>query len=234
MTDMIAAARDILANAQNLVAFTGAGMSADSGLDTYRDAQTGVWENVDPHAMASIDAWARDPEPMWRWYLHRKSLSENAQPNPGHRALAELGAKIITQNIDDLHERGGSTDVVHLHGSLFEFRCTICSRPWKGATKPQHIPECPLCGNLIRPSVVWFGEALPPREWDAAENLMSTTDALIIVGTSGVVQPAAGLPRLAATRGVPVLEITPQPTALTPLATVQFTGRAGEVLPLLT
>ena len=140
MTDMIAAARDILANAQNLVAFTGAGMSADSGLDTYRDAQTGVWENVDPHAMASIDAWARDPEPMWRWYLHRKSLSENAQPNPGHRALAELGAKIITQNIDDLHERGGSTDDVHLHGTSPSARCAATSSGLAscGSARPSH------------------------------------------------------------------------------------------------
>lgn len=218
--------------ATKIEVFTGAGMSADSGIRTYRDAETGLWENVDPQAMASIDAWAKDPETMWRWYVHRKELAALATPNAGHVAVAaHPGVTVTTQNIDDLHERAGSTDVVHLHGSLFEFRCCMCARPWKGPVTQEEIPECPRCGNLVRPGVVWFGEGLPHQEWAEAERRMSTTDLLIIVGTSGVVQPAASLPLIAAARGIPIIEVTPQETELSRFATEVILGTAAEVLP---
>ncbi|WP_018296702.1 NAD-dependent protein deacylase [Corynebacterium lubricantis] len=226
--------------------FTGAGMSADSGIATYRDAHTGVWENVDPQAMASIDAWARDPEPMWAWYLWRAGLAQRALPNAGHLALAEWAqhadaqVTVTTQNIDNLHERAGSTDVVHLHGSLFSFRCSICSRPWKGEVEfPSEPvarltpPTCPLCKNLVRPGVVWFGEGLPAKEWDEAESRMREADLVVIVGTSGVVYPAAGLPALAHDAGTPIIEVTPKRTDLSALATVVLEGTAAEVLPAL-
>ncbi|AKK02973.1 NAD-dependent deacylase [Corynebacterium epidermidicanis] len=223
----------LLADARRVVAFTGAGMSAESGLDTYRDATTGLWENVDPQAMASIDAWARDPDPMWAWYLWRARLAAEAQPNAGHRALAPI--PIVTQNIDNLHERGGSVEVVHLHGSLFSFRCTICARPFRGVELPESPaeratpPACPLCGNLIRPGVVWFGEMLPTDAWQRAEDLISSCDALLVVGTSGIVQPAATLPLLAPA----MIEISPQETNLTRFASYSWRTTAAVGLPQL-
>ena len=228
--------------------FTGAGMSADSGLDTFRDAGTGLWENVDPTALASIDAWARDPEPMWAWYLWRARKSLDAEPNAGHLAVADWQAEgpgqghVTTQNIDDLHERAGAHDVAHLHGSLFDFRCTICARPYRGIhegdipvepVERATPPTCPCCGNLVRPGVVWFGEALPHDEWDAAERWARRADVMIVVGTSGVVYPAAGLPVLAAQSGAVIIEVTPQPTELTGLAAVSLSTTAAHGLPLL-
>ena len=237
-------ARELVDRAHRVEVFTGAGMSADSGLATYRDAVTGIWENVDPTAMASIDAWAKDPDTMWAWYLWRARLASQAQPNAGHLALAKWATHtpltVTTQNIDNLHERAGSSDVVHLHGSLFAFRCSICSRPYKGKvslpeepTDKLHPPQCPLCGNLIRPGVVWFGEPLPAHEWDEAERRMVEADLVVIVGTSGVVYPAAGLPRLAHEQGTPIIEVTPMETDLTPLATVTLLDTAANALPAL-
>ncbi|AGS33658.1 NAD-dependent deacetylase [Corynebacterium maris DSM 45190] len=236
----------LVRDAARVEVFTGAGMSADSGIATYRDAQTGLWENVDPQAMASIDAWARDPEPMYAWYLWRRSLVAQAHPNAGHAALADWAAvdgvdvTVTTQNIDDLHERAGSPDVAHLHGSLFDFRCSICSRPWRGQV-PQldepvaslTPPTCPVCGNLVRPGVVWFGEPLPGKEWDLAEQRMQEADLVVIVGTSGVVQPAASLPLLAREAGTPIIEVSPQRSDLTPVATVFVEGTAAQALPQL-
>lgn len=219
-------ARRLVDKASSIVAFTGAGMSAESGLATYRSPKSGLWENVDPTAMASIDAWARDPEPMWQWYLARREQAAQAEPNAGHRALA--GIPVITQNIDDLHERGGAEDVVHLHGSLFEFRCTMCSRPYRGPLTNELI-SCPLCENLIRPGVVWFGEMLPSQEWNRAEELIRDCDLLIVVGTSGIVQPAASLPLLARH----VLEISPDPTSLTPISDYSWRTTAAIGLPAL-
>lgn len=248
MVDGMIHARDLVAQVTarsgKVEVFTGAGVSADSGLATYRDAQTGVWETVDPQAMASIEAWARDPEPMWAWYLWRAQLAAQAEPNAAHRAIADWATRaqvtVTTQNIDNLHERGGSQDVVHLHGSLFQFRCSICSRPYKGEidfpAEPvarMTPPACPLCKNLVRPGVVWFGEGLPEREWTKAEERMREADLVIIIGTSGVVYPAAGLPVIAAQAGTPIIEITPQTTDLSPIATVVLRGAAAEVMPEL-
>lgn len=239
-------AREFAAGAQRVEVFTGAGMSADSGIATYRDAVTGIWENVDPTAMASIDAWAKDPEPMWAWYLWRAHLARQAEPNAGHLAVADWAKRegttvtVTTQNIDDLHERAGSDNVAHLHGSLFAFRCSICSRPYKGEielpTEPVETltpPSCPLCGNLVRPGVVWFGEPLPGKEWDEAERRMVEADLVVIVGTSGVVYPAAGLPLLAHQLGTPIIEVTPMRTELSPIATVTLLDTAANALPAL-
>lgn len=237
----------VVRGARNIEVFTGAGMSADSGLETYRDEDTGVWSKVDPQAMASISAWGKDPEPMWAWYRWRAGVAAKSEPNAGHRAIAYwAGSDVVdqvhvtTQNIDNLHERAGSGNVTHLHGSLFHFRCTVCSMPWEddGDYPPDPVerlapPKCSLCGNLIRPGVVWFGESMPQKEWEHAENRMHETDLVVIVGTSGIVYPAASLPVIAHQRGVPILEITPKETDLSQIATYSWRATAATALPAL-
>lgn len=239
--DLIATVR----GAKYVEVFTGAGMSADSGLDTFRDAQTGIWSHVDPQAMATLDSWAKDPEPMLAWYLWRAVLCRRAEANAGHRAIgvwAERGGvtvHVTTQNIDDLHERGGSKNVAHLHGSLFSYRCSICGKPARMPELPEKQvkratpPTCSLCGNPVRPGVVWFGEPLPHREWEAAEEAMRAADLVVIIGTSGVVWPAAGLPAIAAQRGTPIVEISPARTDLTDLCTWSLRTTAANGAPLL-
>ena len=250
-TDLQDAAR----SARRVEVFTGAGMSADSGLDTFRDAATGLWSNVDAQAMATLDSWRRDPDPMWAWYLWRAARARDADPNPGHLAIARWQDALAgdadsygggnghlhatTQNIDDLHERGGATDVSHLHGSLLAFRCSDCGRPAPEPELPTEAverltpPTCTQCGGPVRPGVVWFGESLPEKDFADAEASMLSCDLVVIVGTSGVVFPAAGLPELAARRGVPVVEISPAATDLTPLATWSLRTTAASGLPAL-
>ncbi|MCJ7858827.1 NAD-dependent deacylase [Corynebacterium kalidii] len=242
--DLQTAVRD----ARRVEVFTGAGMSADSGLDTFRDATTGLWSRVDPQALASVDAWSRDPGPMWAWYLWRAAKARAAVPHAGHRAVAAwqdapgVSVHVTTQNIDDLHEQAGSSDVSHLHGSLFAFRCAVCGAPADEPDLPSlddapadrlPPPACRDCGGLVRPGVVWFGESLPQAEFAAAEESMRTCDLVVVVGTSGVVYPAAGLPRIAASRGVPVVEVSPDDTDLTPLATWSLRTTAAVGLPQL-
>ncbi|WP_301200181.1 NAD-dependent deacylase [Corynebacterium stationis] len=236
----VAQAREIIHAASHVHFFTGAGMSADSGLDTFRDARTGLWERVNPQDMASLEAWQRDPEPMWAWYLWRAHLAQKAKPHAGHQAIANLSrtVSVTTQNIDNLHERAGSSDVAHLHGSLFAFRCSSCHLPY-----PQDIelpntpverlspPLCRNCGGSIRPGVVWFGESLPQDHWQKAEENIRSADAVVIVGTSGSVWPAAGLPTLAHRQGTPIIEISPQRSELTDLATVWMEDTAAQALP---
>ncbi|WP_260624592.1 NAD-dependent deacylase [Corynebacterium parakroppenstedtii] len=231
--------------ARSVEIFTGAGMSADSGLDTFRDAETGLWSHVDPQAMASIDSWREDPDPMWAWYQWREQCAREAQPHAGHKALARWGARdgvtmhTTTQNIDDLHERAGATNVAHLHGRLNEYRCSVCGKPAPGEEPPAHPverlapPRCVECGGTVRPSVVWFGEALPSKDWSEAEAAMNDADLVVIIGTSGVVYPAASLPTLAARRGTPIVEVSPAETDLTQLATWSIRANAAEGLPWL-
>lgn len=237
-------ALEIARGARKIHIFTGAGMSAESGLEVYRDATSGLWEKVDPMAMASINAWAKDPEPMWAWYLWRAHLAAQAEPNAGHLALRDLTHKVdevwvTTQNIDNLHERAGSSNVNHLHGSLFDYRCCICSRPYRNvepltkAVERLTPPSCPLCGNMIRPGVVWFGEPLPEKEWQLAEQRMAECDLLIIVGTSGTVHPAASLPLIAKRKGTRILEISPQHSDLTLISDYSWRATAATALPQL-
>lgn len=243
-TDLKTTVRD----ARRIEVFTGAGMSADSGLDTFRDATTGLWSNVDAQAMASIDSWARDPDPMWAWYMWRAARARTADPNPGHHAVARweqtpgVTLHVTTQNIDDLHERAGSTDVSHLHGSLFDFRCTVCGAPAAEPELPSvndepverlQPPQCTTCENPVRPGVVWFGEALPQRDFAEAEESMQTCDLVVIVGTSGVVYPAAGLPYVAARRGTPIIEISPDDTDLTQMSSWSLRTTAAVGLPAI-
>jgi len=232
--------------ARRITVLTGAGISAESGVPTFRDAQTGLWTQVDPEDLATPAAWARDKPYVNAWFLWRVHLISAATPHAGHRALADWARRpdtdlhIVTQNIDDLHERAGSEVLAHLHGSLFAWRCDRCERPAPTPQAPAQPREriepdtCPHCAfGEIRPGVVWFNEALPERELADAIRVCRDADLVVVVGTSGIVQPAASLPHLAGARGIPVIEIDPRPTEFSPFATHVWRATAGAALPAL-
>lgn len=203
-----------------IVVFSGAGMSAESGIPTFRSGRDSLWGHFDPRQLATPQAWARDKSLVWAWYEWRRGRVMAAQPHPGHHAVARLqrrlGAQVVTQNVDDLHERAGVKDVVHLHGSFFAARCDACGRPHALAPPPQveqqrlEPPACGHCRGSVRPGVVWFGEELEPDDVDRASRRIAACDLLLIVGTSGVVYPAAGMVRLAPAGSV-IVEINPEP-----------------------
>lgn len=220
---------------------SGAGISAESGVPTFRDVETGLWAKVDPYEISSTDGWERHPEKVWAWYLWRHYMMAAVEPNDGHRAVAAwqdyADVHVVTQNVDNLHERAGSTKVYHLHGSLFEFRCDACGSPFEGdlPEMPEPVeavepPQC-FCGGLIRPNVVWFGEALPDDAWQHSVLAVSNSDLVVVVGTSSVVYPAAGLPEAALATGTAVIEINPERTPLSDAATVSLRETAATALP---
>ncbi|HRW18661.1 MAG TPA: NAD-dependent deacylase [Dermatophilaceae bacterium] len=231
--------------ARRITVLTGAGMSAESGVATFRDAQTGLWSHFDPAQLATEEAWFADKPFVNAWYLWRVHLVRQAAPNAGHLALAEWAAlpgkeiRIVTQNIDDLHERAGSAVLAHLHGSLFAWRCDTCGASQLTPEPPTEPMErvapadCVLCGEAVRPGVVWFGEYLPQEPFAAAVEAVQDADLVVVVGTSGIVQPAASLPHLAGARGIPVLEIDPRETELTEAADVVWRSTAAAALPAL-
>lgn len=242
----LASIAELLSGAAKIAILTGAGMSAESGIPTFRGARNGLWSRFDPEQLATAEAFRQDHALVWGWYRWRTALVEQARPHTGHLAIAALesikpGVVVVTQNVDDLHERAGSGDVVHLHGSLFAPRCLACSRPHKHEPAPASAtldpelrvepPACSHCGGPIRPGVVWFGESLPQVEWERAEQSLEDCDVLLVVGTSGVVQPAASLPLLVKRRGKPIVEINPVASALTPLADVFWNVTAADGLP---
>lgn len=236
-------ARLALAGGGPLVVLTGAGMSAESGVPTFRDAQTGLWARYNPTDLATPEAWDRDRDNVWAWYRWREQLVGSAEPNAGHRAIARASetrrVSVVTQNVDDLHERAGSSEVHHLHGSLFDHRCDRCGTPIEVGPPPTEAvdrlgpPECPECCGRARPGVVWFGEMLPVQPWEAAVSAISGASAVLVVGTSGLVHPAASLPRLAADNGVPVIEVNPGSSGLGREVTTHLRTTAGEALPAL-
>ena len=245
MTDVRAAA-GLLARAQRVVVFTGAGISAESGVPTFRDALTGLWARFDAQSLATPRAFADDPELVWGWYEWRRHLVTAVAPNAGHRAVAAIESHapqtvVVTQNVDDLHERAGSPAPVHLHGSLFTPRCSVCAHPADpaaGEAEPADgrrlaPPACVRCGSRVRPGVVWFGEALPEAALEAAVRAASACDVLLTVGTSGLVYPAAEIPRMAARAGAAVIQVNPEPTPLDPLTAVSLHDTAARVLPAL-
>lgn len=236
-----------LAQARHLVVFSGAGVSAESAIPTFRDALTGLWENFDPARLATPQAFREDPALVWGWYEWRRMKVLQARPNPAHLAIAELARRLprltlITQNVDDLHERAGSSSVLHLHGSLHHPKCFACNRPFSGELPEPLLPEqgcslepprCTGCNGKIRPGVVWFGEALPPHILKEAFKAAGECDLLLSVGTSGLVQPAAQIPQLALEQGACVVHINPQPQACTKPEEYSLVGKAGEILPQL-
>jgi NAD-dependent deacetylase len=260
--------RQRLQEAHRIVFFTGAGMSAESGIPTFRDFFNGLWVKFDPMEVASPQGFKLDPQRVWDFYVHRADAIRNASPNDGHRSIGELAAvanvMVITQNIDGLHQRAGSKSVLELHGNIFRLKpfndedeifsggydpaiCPVCDGycdPNKLDPYPPvadlagielvagDVPHCPACNALLRPDVVWFGEPLDSQVLSDALGAVNECDALVCVGCSLEVQPAASLPYLAAERGAVVIEVNPQP-ALQDIANTSIEGLAAEVLPAL-
>jgi NAD-dependent deacetylase len=228
-----------LCDAQNVVVLTGSGVSAESGVPTFREAQTGLWERYDPQQLATQEAFDRDPRLVWEWYEWRRKLVSEAEPNPGHLALAELERRtpnftLITQNVDGLHERAGSREVIELHGNILRSKCSREGVITEPEEHDANIPPCcPRCGANLRPDVVWFGEMLPPGMLDAASEAARGCDLFLSVGTSSLVYPAAALPYEALESGATLVEINPSETPLTQYATFALQSRAGEALPNL-
>jgi NAD-dependent deacetylase len=242
MTDFSETLVDRLVQADAVAVLTGAGISAESGIPTFRDPD-GLWEKFDPQELANVEAFLDNPELVQGWYRHRRQLVEEAEPNAGHRALAaledHLGAvTVITQNVDDLHNRAGSGTVIELHGNITHNYCMDCERPAEAATVDAAIQEgtparCPDCDGLIRPDVVWFGERLPPDAMDRAGAATRAADVFLSVGTSAVVYPAAQFPVDARAHGAYVAEVNPDTTGITDEVDESIRGPAGEVLPAL-
>ena len=228
-----------LRRARFVAALTGAGVSAESGLATFRDAQTGLWARFDPREIATPSAFARNPKLVWDWYAWRRERVATVEPNAGHRALAELEKHVpefllVTQNVDGLHQRAGSHRVVELHGNITRVKCshegTIVER-WEKSEG--EVPHCANCGAFLRPDVVWFEELLPADALAAAEDAARGCDLFLVAGTSAEVYPAAGLPMLAQERGATVVEINPNSTMLSSRADYVLRGPSGAMLPAL-
>src|SRR5262245_12133282 len=230
--------RDLVAAGRNVAVLTGAGMSAGSGGPTFRGAG-GFREDEAFEGPAATEGFARDPGKVWRWYEERRKGVAACAPNAGHRALADYqarhpGLRVITQNIDGLHQAAGSRDVVELHGALFRVRCTRerTAREDRRVPLPEIPPRC-SCGALLRPDIVWFGEALPEAALGAAFGAARSAALFLVIGTSAVVYPAAGLPAVAAGAGAWVVEINTEPTAITEQVDEVLRGPAAAVLPAL-
>jgi NAD-dependent deacetylase len=238
MSSGLEPARERLAQAQAVAVLTGAGISAESGIPTFR-GEGGLWKNFRAEDLATPAAFARDPRLVWEWYNWRREMISQAKPNPAHEALVKLEAAkprftLITQNVDGLHDRAGSGRILKLHGDIWRLRCTGCGANWpdRRAPLPTLPPHCG-CGGLARPGVVWFGEALPEGIMGEAEHAVETAEVLLVIGTSAVVYPAAGLVPYAKQSGVTVIEINVETTAFSGMVDFSFQRPAGEVLPRL-
>lgn len=250
---MITKAVEILKDAKSLFVLTGAGVSAESGIPTFRGAD-GLWKNYSATDLATPQAFERNPELIWGWYHWRQDIILKAKPNPAHYAVAELEKEcdkflLLTQNVDNLHRRAGSKNVLELHGNIFRARCLDCNKIFnqspflppfiKGDRRRLNkmnrilqtkLPKC-LCGGLLRPDVVWFGEPIPQDIWQASLEFLSNVGVALICGTSGVVWPAAAIPEIAKRNGAKTIEINLEPTPITSIVDVSIQGKAGEVLP---
>ncbi|WP_202320090.1 NAD-dependent protein deacetylase [Archaeoglobus neptunius] len=233
---MVKDVAEVILNSTYLTALTGAGVSAESNIPTFR-GKDGLWNKYRPEELANPQAFAKDPEKVWKWYAWRMEKVFNAKPNKAHIAFAELEKlgilkAIVTQNVDDLHERAGSKNVLHLHGSLRVVRCTGCGFEFEVEEPPEipPLPACERCGSILRPGVVWFGEMLPPEVLDRAFMEMERSDVVIVAGTSAVVQPAASLPLVVKRNGGIIIEVNPSRTPLSEVADFSIRGKAGEVM----
>lgn len=227
----------LLRKANYVVALTGAGVSQESGLRTFRDAHTGHWAKHRPEDLATPQAFYRNPKLVWDWYAMRRQKLQEAKPNPAHFALVEMAGhipefKLITQNVDGLHLKAGSPGVVELHGNIQRVKCSSCGRQaqsWDDSG--EDVPRCDFCGNLLRPDVVWFNESLPKSELEFAINAARSCQLFFSIGTSGIVQPAASLAYGARNRGAVLIEINTESTPLTTKTDFALHGKAGEILP---
>jgi NAD-dependent deacetylase len=230
---------DILNNTKRVAVLTGAGISAESGIPTFR-GEEGLWKTYRAEELATLPAFIRDPRLIWEWYDWRRGIIGSKDFNPGHEVLASWeklfpSFHVITQNIDGLHQKAGSFNILELHGNIWKFRCTE-----EGTVTENHTtslreipPHCPNCGALLRPHVVWFGESLDASILQSAFALSSSCEVMFVVGTSAVVQPAASLPLAASESGAIVVEINPDPTPITPYVDYSFRGNAGDILPII-
>jgi len=223
----------------SMCVLTGAGISSESGVPTFRGAD-GLWSRFRPEELANFDAFIRNPELVWEWYTYRKKVMKDVLPNAGHRALVELESLIplftlVTQNVDNLHRRAGSKRVLELHGNIERSYCIDCGKSASDVmtTNMKQVPRCQHCGGLIRPDVVWFGELLPQDVYEEAEQAARHCEVFLCVGTSAVVYPAASLPIIARRAGAYVVEINTEVTDLTSKVDESVIGKAGEILPLL-
>ena len=231
-------AAQVLSGATRLAVLTGAGISAESGVPTFR-GEGGFWKGGSAMELATPQAFGRDPEGVWEFYRFRIAGLADVQPNAGHRALADLERRcerfwLITQNVDGLHRAAGSRNVIELHGSLKHVRCQVCSYRCSSRDLPDPpVPLCPRCANRLRPAVVWFGENLPGPALAEAEEAIGECQVMLVVGTSGVVEPAASFARWARSRGARVIEINLESTPISEIADISLFGPAGVVLPRL-
>jgi NAD-dependent deacetylase len=237
-TELQSAAR-LIRSARHVCVLTGAGISAESGIPTFRDALSGLWARFKPEELATLEAFERNPQFVWEWYESRRAQVLQTRPNAGHFALAELAGRVpkltlVTQNVDGLHQRAGSPGVLEYHGNILRDRCmlehVVADRAPEAAGR---LPRCAGCGGLLRPDVVWFGEAIPAEPMRAADRAAHDCDVFLSIGTSSLVYPAAGLAETALRRGAPVIEVNPNATDLSPLADVALRGPAGVLLPQL-
>jgi NAD-dependent deacetylase len=236
--DQLTRCANLLKNCRALAVSTGAGISKESGIPTFRDAQEGLWAKYDPQQLATPEGFRANPDLVWQWYNIRRKKIAACRPNPGHYALVELERAIpdftlITQNIDNLHRKAGSKKIVEFHGNVFRFKCFDHEHP--AETVPDDAPSPPRChcGSPIRPDVVWFGEVPHPDCFERAGRALETCDLLLVVGTSGTVYPAAAFPAQAKRTGAVIIEVNPEPSAITPLADEFLQGPSGLVLPKL-
>ena len=233
------AERELLAKATRVTILTGAGISAESGIPTFRDALTGLWENYNPEDLATEAAFRRNPQFVWDWYTFRREAVERVEPNAGHYALAEFGKRkpgttLITQNIDGLHERAGSSGVLELHGNIHEAVCLErCSPDIYAARDVTADPRCPKCGAWLRPNIVWFGEMLPERTLALATAASQDCEVFLCIGTSALVHPAAALPSDAVCCGATLIEVNPNLTPLSQFANFQVQETSAKALPHL-
>lgn len=225
--------RELLREATSIAVLTGAGVSAESGIATFRDPD-GLWARFSPRELASMDGFLANPDRVRDWYAHRKSIATTATPNAGHYALASMeetaqgSFTLITQNVDRLHQRAGSRNVLEVHGNLIENRCNVCS-----GIRTDDVLICPDCSGLMRPNVVWFGEELPEDVFASAEQAARMCDVMLVVGTSSEVWPAAGLPYTTIDHGGVVVEVNPNRTELSSGARYVLSGTSAQILPQL-
>ncbi len=226
-----------LKEAESILFFTGAGISAESGISTFRGTN-GLWNKLKPEELANFDAFLKNPDRVWEWYQYRRKIIKNSKPNPAHKSIAEMEklfdeVVVVTQNIDNLHRRAGSTEIYELHGNIERNYCIKCGRRYDSPNFgfDDVAPKCSDCGGLIRPDVVWFGETLPQDVFASAENAAARCDICFVVGTSAVVYPAAYIPITAKNSGAYLVEVNIETTEISSSIHYSLLGKAGEILP---
>jgi NAD-dependent deacetylase len=228
----------ILKDSEAVVISSGAGISKESGIPTFRDAPNALWANYDPMELATREGFSSDPELVWRWYVDRRKMIGACEPNPGHYAIAEMETiyptfTVITQNIDNLHRKAGSNNIIEVHGNVFKFKCFDQDHRVDELPEGDDAPPRCVCGSYLRPDVVWFGEPLPEDGIRIATQALESCDVIIVVGTSGTVYPAASFPSFAKSCGAAVIEVNPEETPITVDADLFLKGPSGVVLPRL-